>query len=1062
MNKNPTRLVVIGNGMAGMAAVEAILKTKSELSITIFGDEAQTHYNRIFLSDVLAGKTTGKKIILHPKAWYAEQGIDLRQGVKVLSIDSEAKQVHDSEGTVTEYDILLLATGGSPTIPPIIGSDKEGVFVFWTMKDTEKIIAAARSNHEAVVVGGGLLGLEAARGLINYGVSVTVVHLADRLMEQQLDAIGGSILKRDLERMGIPSVLNMTVDKIMGDTQVTGVRLKNGAILPAGMVLICTGTRPNLSLAKEAGLKVHEGIIVDDRMETSRSGIFAVGDAVEHRGKVYGLVTPLKEQAEVVAEAISGKDAKRYEGTVCATTLKVAGINLTSAGDFTGGGGAEEVAFVDTEKSIYKKCILRQNRLTGFILLGDNTDGPRLFNLLQKGKDISAIKDGLLGNIALEEALDAISGVAAMAASDLVCTCNSVTKGSICTAIREKGLKTRGEVAVCTEATTGCGSCTQLVDDLLHLENKSSQQKGTVTPAASPGRKTRSGSIKTLDLEAIKQEGLGLDFTRISEEGTRALSPEDGYRLKTYGICIQKHEGYSLLRIRIPGGVVTSRQLIDLTKLAEVHGRGRIHLSTRQALELHWVRVEEAEGIFAKLKEIGLTSRSACGHTLRNVTACTHGAIASDGVIDVQPWAEQMSDYFIKRSDLMNPTMPNRINIDFSGCGVCAADAQINDIGFVAVKRQTENGGSKIGFELWVGGSLGARPILGFRLRAFIPLSDALPACQAVFEIHTKFGNRNKARSRLKFLIEKWGQEKFIQTFDKIFMEKQGIPENREVPLPTENDIEKRPWIGGRLSAALIPAQPSKLPSGVRPQRQRGYVRLAVAVPLGEIRAETLLALGEIAKQQGDGHIHFTKDQDLELHWIPARKIKRVAKMLKRLGLSLKGEETGPTLIACVGIESCTLAVTHSQGAARDLLNHFEPADPEKRVLFNTLSIHISGCPNSCAKHQVGDIGLAGTLAPVGASRRFSYQLFLGGSLEGGVRLGKMVRKGITEEMVVPTVDALLDIVLENRIGGESFQEVISRLGTREVVEIFDQKIKPFVPEGLEALEMIPELMEIS
>jgi sulfite reductase beta subunit-like hemoprotein len=560
----------------------------------------------------------------------------------------------------------------------------------------------------------------------------------------------------------------------------------------------------------------------------------------------------------------------------------------------------------------------------------------------------------------------------------------------------------------------------------------------------------------------IKQEGLGLDFSRITEEGTRALSPEDAYRLKTYGICTQKHEGYSILRIRIPGGLVTSEQLTHLARLAEVHGRGNIHLSVRQALELHWVRVEEAEDIFSKLKTIGLTSRSACGHTMRNVTACTHGAITADGMIDAQPWAQQISDYFIKRSDLMNPTMPNRINIDFSGCGICAADAQINDIGFVAVKRNTENGNREIGFELWVGGSLGARPILGFRLREFIPLSDALPACQAVFVIHTKFGNRNKARSRLKFLIEKWGQEKFTKTFDKIFLEKRGIPENREVHLPRETDVGKRPWFGGRISAALIPAQPSKFPSGVTPQRQRGYVRLAVAVPLGEIRADTLSALGKIALQEGDGHIHFTKEQDLELHWIPARNIRRVLKKLGRLGLSLKGEQNGPTLIACVGIESCTLAVTHAQGAARDLLNHFEPANSEKRALFKALSIHISGCPNSCAKHQVGDIGLAGTLAPIGASRRYSYQLFLGGSLEGKVRLGKMVRKGITEEMVVPTVDILLDIILAHRMEGESFQEVVSRLGTGKIVEIFDQNIKPFVPEGLKVVEMAPELMEIS
>ncbi|MFQ5779671.1 MAG: nitrite/sulfite reductase [Nitrospiria bacterium] len=592
--------------------------------------------------------------------------------------------------------------------------------------------------------------------------------------------------------------------------------------------------------------------------------------------------------------------------------------------------------------------------------------------------------------------------------------------------------------------------------------NRPAKQKDSVVPAVSVGGETRSGAIETLDLEKIKQEGLGIDFARIREEGTRAVAPEDTYRLKTYGICEQKHPGYSMVRIRIPGGIVTSEQLTQLADIAAVHGRGQIHLTVRQDLELHWVRVEEAEEIFEKLKAIHLTTRSACGHTLRNVMACPHGSIALDGVIDVQSWAKRITDYFIKRSDLINPAMPNRLNVTFSGCGACAADAMINDIAFVAVKRETEDRNSEIGFELWVGGSLGPHPILGFRLRDFIPLPDALPACQAVFEIHTKFGNRNKTRSRLKYLIEEWGRGKFIVMFDKVFQEKRGLPENREVSLPAITDGEKRPWIGRRLAAALTPAVCSNLPSGATPHRHRGYVRLAVAVPLGEIRAETLSALGEIAKRYGNGRLHFTKDQDLELHWIPVRKIGRVVKMLERLGLSLKGEASGPNLIACVGIEFCTLAVTHSQGAARDLLKHFEPADPEKRALFNALSIHISGCPNSCARHQVGDIGLAGTMAPVGDSRRFSYQLFLGGRIEGGVRVGEMVRKGITEEMVVPTVDALLDIVLAQRLDGESFQEVVSRLGTKQVVEILEQKMMPFVQERSTTVAMVPELIEAS
>ncbi|WDT77583.1 MAG: FAD-dependent oxidoreductase [Candidatus Manganitrophus sp.] len=1058
-NQSKLRVVVIGNGMAGIAVVEALLKTGAPLSITLFGDEPQTHYNRILLSDLLAGKTEAERIFTRPRTWYAERGIDAKLGLAITGIDPVSKYVTNADGGAAPYDALVLAVGGVPFVPPIPGREKKGVFLFRTLEETERIVAAARSSRRAVVIGGGLLGLEAARGLINYGVSVTVAHLGDRLMEQQLDPAGASLLKRELERMGIRVLLKTTAEAILGEEQVAGVRLTTGEDLPAGMALICTGIRPNLTLARQIGLRTNRGILVDDRMATSLPGIFAVGDVIEHREKTYGLIAPLKEQAEVLADVLVGKNQRRYPGTLCATTLKVAGIHLTSAGDFIGGRGAEELIFVDTEKAIYKKCVIRQNRLAGMILLGDNKDGPRLFNLIQKGEEVGEIKSSLLGNVSVEGGAGAASGVAALRETDLVCNCNNVTKGMILAAIREKGLKSRDEVAACTQATTGCGSCSQLVDDLLGEATKTpAKGPATAIVAEKSPTKTGPGALKTLDLEKVKQEGLGIDFDRLREEGTRALAPEDYYRLKTYGICSQKHSGYFMLRIRIPGGAVTHTQLRGLADLAEVHGRGWGHLTVRQSMELHWIRVEDSLEIFQKLETIGLSTRSACGHTLRNVMACPHGGVASEGLFDVQPWAQRITDYFVKRSDLINPTMPNRLNVYFAGCRACASDAIINDIGFVAVERKTEDGRRHLGFELWVGGSLGAHPMLGFKLKEFLSPPDALAACQAIFAIHTKFGNRNKAKSRLKYLIEQWGREKFIEMFEKVFLEKQNLPENREVPLPSLADPGRRPplWkrIGNRLNPVSIPETP-----GILPQRQPGYVRLTVAVPLGELRAEQLRAVGRVARRHGNGIVHFTKDQNLALHWIPVRKIGRAVQALKAAGLSLKGKESGPALLACPGTEFCTLAVTNSQGAARDLLR-FRPEAPEKAALFQSISIHLSGCPNSCAKHQVADIGLAGTMTPVGELRRFSYQLFLGGQVEGGVRLGAMVRKGITEEMVVPTVDALLGIVATDRLAGESFQETVLRLGADKVASLLEKEIGPLAPEFSEAITMIPDLIE--
>ncbi|TAK06179.1 MAG: hypothetical protein EPO39_09540 [Candidatus Manganitrophaceae bacterium] len=1055
------RLVVIGNGMAGIAVAEAILKTGAPVSITLFGDEPQTHYNRILLSDLLAGKTEAERIFTRPRSWYAERGIEAKLGIAVTAIDPAAKSVTDASGGTTPYDALVIAAGGVPFVPPIPGREKEGVFLFRTLDETERIVAAARSSRRAVVIGGGLLGLEAARGLINYGVSATVVHLADRLMEQQLDPAGAALLKREIERMGIRVLLRTTAEAILGEARASGVRLTTGEELPAGMVLICTGIRPNLALAQQAGLKTNRGIVVDDRMETSLPGIFAVGDAIEHRGKTYGLIAPLREQAEVLADVLAGKDQRRYAGTVCATTLKVAGIHLTSAGDFLGGRGAEETAFIDTEKAIYKKCVIRQSRLVGMILLGDNKDGPRLFNLIQKGESIEETKQTLLGHLSVEGGASALTGAAALQETDLVCNCNSVTKGTILAAIREKGLKNRDEVAACTQATTGCGSCSQLVDDLLSGATQiPSKAPATAAVAEKAAAKAGPAALKTLDLEKIKQEGLGIDFDRLREEGSRGVTAEDYYRLKTYGICSQKHPGYFMVRIRIPGGVVTGKQLLHLADLAEIHGRGWGHLTVRQSMELHWVRVEEALEIFEQLESIGLSTRSACGHTLRNVMACPHGAIASDGLFDVQPWTQRITDYFVKRSDLINPTMPNRLNVYFAGCQACAPDASINDIGFVAVERKTEEGERRLGFELWVGGSLGAHPMLGFKLKEFISPPETLAACQAIFAIHTKFGNRNKAKSRLKYLIEQWGREKFTEMFEKVFLEKRNLPENRAVPLPSVTEQERRPplWkrLGNRFNPVSIPSSP-----GITPQRQPGYVRLTAALPLGEIRAEQLRAVSRIARRHGNGMIHFTKEQEIALHWIPVRKIGRAVQALKRAGLSLKGKESGPALLACPGTEFCTLAVTNAQGAARDLMR-FRPEEPEKAALFQSTSIHLSGCPNSCAKHQVADIGLAGTMAPVGELRRFSYQLFLGGRVEGGVRLGTMIRKGITEERVVPTVDALLGIVAAHRVAGESFQETVLRLGTARVTALLEAEIGSLSPEPSESVIMIPDLLEVS
>jgi len=1046
------RIVMVGNGMATMASLEAIfkheviLKKKKEVAITIFGDEPRSNYNRILLSNVLAGITEFEKIVTPQKEWILERGIDLRQGISTTEIDAENKTVTDANGGVTPYDLCLLATGARPIIPAIEGDDKDGVFTFWTIENTERILSAASQHLEAVVIGGGLLGLEAARALINYGVSVTIVQLSDQLMDQQIDPIGAALLKEEIERMGIRVLLETKAEAILGDEAVTGIRISSGETLLCGMVLICAGSHANTTLAKKAGAKINRGVVVDGRMMTSVPGLFATGDLIEHRGLCYGLIAPLKKQAEVLADVMVGKGRKRYEGTVCATTLKVAGISLTSAGELMKGPSGEEISFLDSERGIYKKCVLRQNRLTGFILLGEYEEGLRLFDLLQNGTDISAIKHQLLGKTDVSQEADRPSSVSALSDTYIICNCNHISKREIVESICKRGLKCWEEVADSTEAGTSCGSCVQLIDDLILETNK---EKGR------------------LDIATIKREGLGVDFSRITEKGSRAVSLEDEYRLKTYGISPQKHAGYSMLRIRIPGGRTSSKQVVRLARLAEIHGRGRMHLTVRQALELHWFRVEEAETIFEELRGIGLTTRSSCGDTFRNVMACPHGETANDGIFDVQDRATQVSDWVVKSADLMNAAMPNRLNVAFSGCPGCNSTARINDIGFVAVRRKNEVGERETGFELWVGGSIGTDPVLGFKLRSFIEIEDALPACQAIFAIYARYTDRDKKASRLKVLIKKWGQEKFSDRFETVFCKKRGMPENKDFSLSALKTGNGTLGWFKRLMTKL-PSQRTSLPSGATTQRQKGRVQLALDIPLGEISAETFKALGEIANRFGDDSLYLTKDQNIELHGIGIRKVAHVHKALKDLGISLKGEHFQPNLISCVGIAFCPLAVTHAQGAARDLLDHYSPDDMAKKQLFQSLSIHISGCQNSCTKHQLADIGLAGAMLPVGDANRNSYQVFLGGTFgrsgadteKETLRLGERVMKGITEAMVVPLVDALLDIVLAHRHEGERFQQVVMRLGTGKVAALLKLQMDPLIRAPSEEVKMVTKKVE--
>ena len=398
-------LVVVGNGMAGMRTVEELLKLDADMyDITVFGAEPRVNYNRIMLSPVLAGEKQAEEIVLHTREWYADNGIVLHAGDPVVAIDRHKRIVRARSGLEVAYDRLLLATGSSPFIVPVPGAQLEGVVGFRDLDDVDTMLAAARRGGSAVVIGGGLLGLEAANGLLRQGMSVTVVHLTDSLMNQQLDPAAALLLKSALEQRGLRILLGAQTQAILGQGRVEAVRFADGSEVPADLVVMAAGVRPNVALAREAGLHVERAIVVDDTLQTYDPRVYAVGECVQHRKATFGLVAPIWDQARVCAAHLAGLGHRRYVQQATATKLKVTGIDLYSAGDIVGMEGSEDLVLRDRHAGVYKRLVLAGGRVTGAVLYGDVADGPWYFDLIQRGTDISAIRDRLLFGPGLCEA----------------------------------------------------------------------------------------------------------------------------------------------------------------------------------------------------------------------------------------------------------------------------------------------------------------------------------------------------------------------------------------------------------------------------------------------------------------------------------------------------------------------------------------------------------------------------------------------------------------------------------------------------------------------------------
>lgn len=748
-------LVVVGNGMAGMACVDQILKRKPNFKITVLSEESYYNYNRILLSAVLAGEKTLDETYINTKEWYDRNEITLCLEAQATGIDSKNKMVHTADARTFSYDLLLLATGSNPFIPPIDGVNKKGVFTFRNMADTENILAACKTSKHAVVIGGGLLGLEAARGISNQKVPVTVVHLMDRLMEVQLDEVGGQFLKREIEKLGIEVLLNKNSSKFIGHEKVESVLFKDGQIVEADMVVIACGIRPNIELGKKAGLKINRGIVVNDFMETNDPNIFAVGECVEHREKVYGLVAPLYDQGKVLAATITGDKGPLYEGSVSATKLKVMGIELFSAGDFKAAEPDKEViSFQDHSFGIYKKLVVYREKVVGAILIGDASDANRFLEMIRKKEMITENRQMLLfakPPVVAGSPTDVMS----RPDTDTICGCIGVSKGQIITAIRENGFKTVSQVKACTKASTGCGTCAGLVQEILVgvIGSEFQEEKKEILCACVPFSKEQLRiMIQTQKLKSVQDvlniygNTVGCSFCKpalsfIVDEVHCGDHKEDRsarFINDRVHANIQRDGTFSVIP-RMHGGVTSPEQLRKIADVAEKYKVPMVKVTGSQRLDLLGVKKEDLPKIWA---ELGMTSGFAYAKAVRMVKSCVGTDFCRYGTQNSIAAGIQLETL------LEGLYTPAKVKMGVVGCPRNCAEATVKDIGMVGIEG---------GWQVVIGGAAGKKVRAADILTTVRTTEEALEAALLFFQYYREHGEYTE---RTYDFVERLGLEK--------------------------------------------------------------------------------------------------------------------------------------------------------------------------------------------------------------------------------------------------------------------------------------------------------------
>ena len=715
-----SKLVMIGNGMAGVRTLEELLKIAPEhYDITVFGAEPHPNYNRILLSPVLAGEQTLDEIVLNSFEWYSENNITLHAGKKVVEVDRVKRIVKASDGTEAEYDRLLICTGSNPFILPIPGKDLEGVIAYRDIADTNAMIDAATKYKHAVVIGGGLLGLEAANGLMLRGMTVTVVHVQPTLMERQLDSVAGGLLRKSLEARGLQFLMGAQTQELVGSDndgkggRVKSIKFKDGTEVPADLVVMAVGIRPNTELAQTMRLHVDRGIVVTDTMQTvTDARIYSVGECAAHRGIAYGLVAPLFEQAKVAANHLAMFGIGRYTGSLTSTKLKVTGIDLFSAGEFMGGEGTEEIVMSDPFGGVYKKLVIKNDKLVGACMYGDTVDGSWYFKLLRDGRSIADIRDKLMfgeSNIG-DVGHEGHSKAASMPDDAEVCGCNGVNKGTICKAIRDKGLFTLDEVRKHTKASASCGSCTGLVEQILMFtaggDYSATPKTKAMCACTDQGHQAvREAIVKEKYLTiADVQKHMGwktpngcascrpaLNYYVTSSWPKEAKDdPQSRYINERSHANIQKDGTYSVIP-RMWGGETTADELRRIADAADKYKVPTIKVTGGQRIDLLGVKKEDLVGIW---KDIGMPSGHAYAKALRTVKTCVGSEWCRMGTQDSTQMGKDLE------RAMWRMYAPHKVKFAVSGCPRNCAEAGIKDVGIIGVDS---------GWEMYIAGNGGIK-----------------------------------------------------------------------------------------------------------------------------------------------------------------------------------------------------------------------------------------------------------------------------------------------------------------------------------------------------------------